>query len=210
MTFFKKFFILLFFLILYFSLCYIKVELASNGSKKIENVDAVLVLGAAQYNGTASPALRERTLTGINMFNKYHAKYIILSGGFGNGDKYSEAEVSAKIVRQSGIPESAIIIENSAKTTYDSMRAVKNIILSKGLLSVVICSDGYHLESSKSIASSLWNKKIKIYTAASNSSIYPKVELSYQKIRETIRIGLAQIVGYRRVSSNGSWFTSKL
>lgn len=205
---FKKAFILVIFLFTYFLFTFVKMQININGSNDQQNVDSVLVLGAAQYNGVASPALKNRTLSAIEVFKSKGAKYIIASGGKAEGDTYSEAEVAANIMRQNGIAESAIIIEDNASTTYDSMTAVNSIIVKNSIGSVAIVSDGYHLASSKDIAKSIWPQDVIISTVASKDPGYSESALLYHKLRETVRIGLAQIIGYRRVSGNGFWVKS--
>lgn len=195
-------------------MAYMKVERNIEGSPEItqdgKSADAVLILGAAQYNGVASPALRSRTISGAETFKKINAKYIITSGGVGEGDTQSEAEVSAQLLREYGINESQIVVENTAKTTYESMAAVKAIIEKNKINSIVIVSDGYHLASSKAMAETIWPSEVKVYTAPSTDPGYSPESLSYQKIRETVRIGLAQVAGYRRISHNAVWFTSRV
>src|SRR5689334_2552410 len=58
--------------------------------------DAIVVLGAAQYNGWPSPVLRARLDHGLALYREGLAPTIVVTGGVGRGDKESEAMVARR------------------------------------------------------------------------------------------------------------------
>jgi uncharacterized SAM-binding protein YcdF (DUF218 family) len=107
--------------------------------------DAIVVLGAAQYNGRPSPVLRARLDHAYELFKNGDAPAIITTGSYGPDPNFSEAQVSTKYLVQRGIEPSNIVTEQGSGTTYDSIRAASNMAHQKGWHSVLVVSDGFHL-----------------------------------------------------------------
>ncbi|MGH7499864.1 MAG: YdcF family protein, partial [Gemmatimonadales bacterium] len=59
-------------------------------------VDAIVVLGAAQYNGRPSPVLRARLDHGFDLWRDTLATRIVVTGGIGDGARMSEATVGQR------------------------------------------------------------------------------------------------------------------
>ncbi|HSK21374.1 MAG TPA: YdcF family protein, partial [Longimicrobiales bacterium] len=49
-------------------------------------VDAIVVLGAAQYNGRPSPVLQARLDHALDLYDRGLARHLIFTGGTGVGD----------------------------------------------------------------------------------------------------------------------------
>ena len=107
--------------------------------------DAIIVLGAAQYNGRPSPVLKARLDHAYELFKNGYASAIITTGSYGPDPNFSEAQVSTKYLVQRGIDPAKILTEQGSGTTYDSIRAASNLIRQKGWNSVLVVSDGFHL-----------------------------------------------------------------
>jgi uncharacterized SAM-binding protein YcdF (DUF218 family) len=107
--------------------------------------DAIVVLGAAQYNGRPSPVLKARLDHAYELFQKGYARAIITTGSYGPDPNFSEAQVSTKYLEQRGVDAGNIVTEQGSGTTYDSIRAASNLIHQKGWKSVLAVSDGFHL-----------------------------------------------------------------
>src|SRR5436853_6188895 len=65
--------------------------------------DAIVVLGAAQYNGRPSPVLKARLDHAYELYKKGYAHQIITTGSYGPDPNFSEAQVSTKYLVQRGI-----------------------------------------------------------------------------------------------------------
>lgn len=107
--------------------------------------DAIVVLGAAQYQGRPSPVLRTRLDHAIGLYARGLAPRLVLTGGIAEGDRESEAVVSRNYVLRAGIPDSAILLENDGRTTGQSLRAVGRLLGVRGTRRVVLVSDPFHL-----------------------------------------------------------------
>jgi len=107
--------------------------------------DAVLVFGAAEWNGKPSPVLRERLNHAINIFKQKRVKYIILTGGYGRNSEFSEAVVSAEYCMRNGIKKENIIIENISNSTIENIYYAKKKARNYKIKSYIFVSDPMHL-----------------------------------------------------------------
>lgn len=106
---------------------------------------SIVVLGAAQYDGKPSPVLRARLDHGIDLWNRGMGKVFVLTGGQGYGDTTSEAAVGRSYAKRHGIPDTAILMENSGRTTRESMLGVAEILEKRGINSAILVSDPFHM-----------------------------------------------------------------
>jgi uncharacterized SAM-binding protein YcdF (DUF218 family) len=107
--------------------------------------DAIVVLGAAQYWGRPSPVLRARLDHAVGLWRRRMAPRVVLTGGVGVGDTTSEAAVSRKYVIGQGIPDTAILLETTGRTTQESLRSVAALLRSRNEESVILVSDPFHM-----------------------------------------------------------------
>ncbi len=106
---------------------------------------SIVVLGAAQYDGKPSPVLRARLDHAIDLWNRRLGKVIVFTGGQAYGDTTSEAEVGRSYARKHGVPDSAILLETKGRTTRESMLAVADTLGTRGITSVILVSDPFHM-----------------------------------------------------------------
>jgi uncharacterized SAM-binding protein YcdF (DUF218 family) len=107
--------------------------------------DAIVVLGAAQYNGRPSPVLKARLDHAFELYDKGMAHAIITTGSYGPDLNFSEAEVGRKYLVQRGVSVADIVTEQGSGTTHDSIQAASALLKAKGWKSAVVVSDGFHL-----------------------------------------------------------------
>jgi uncharacterized SAM-binding protein YcdF (DUF218 family) len=107
--------------------------------------DAIVVLGAAQYWGKPSPVLRARLDHAVQLWRRGIAPRVVLTGGVGVGDTTSEAAVGRKYIIRAGIPDSAILLETTGRTTSESIRSVARMLGSRDRRSVILVSDPFHM-----------------------------------------------------------------
>lgn len=110
-----------------------------------QDADAILVLGAAQYNGRPSPVLRARLDHALELHRQGRAQWLIVTGGIGVGDTLSEAEVSRRYAVRNGVPDSMILAERQGQTSAQSVRAATALMHERGLRSALVVSDSYHM-----------------------------------------------------------------
>jgi uncharacterized SAM-binding protein YcdF (DUF218 family) len=107
--------------------------------------DAIVVLGAAQYNGRPSPVLKARLDHAIELFRAGLAPMLVVTGGIGTGDRVSEASVGHRYLRSHQIPDSAIIVRPDGRTTEESMRSVAEWMHERELARALLVSDPFHM-----------------------------------------------------------------
>jgi uncharacterized SAM-binding protein YcdF (DUF218 family) len=107
--------------------------------------DAILVLGAAQYNGRPSPVLRARLDHALDLHGRGLAPLLIFTGGVGTGDTLSEAEVSRRYAVRAGVPDSLILVERAGETSAQSVGAAAALMRAHGLRTALVVSDSYHM-----------------------------------------------------------------
>jgi uncharacterized SAM-binding protein YcdF (DUF218 family) len=107
--------------------------------------DAILVLGAAQYNGRPSPVLRARLDHALDLHGRGLAPLLIFTGGVGAGDTLSEAEVSRRYAVRAGVPDSLILVERAGETSAQSVGAAAALMRAHGLGTALVVSDSYHM-----------------------------------------------------------------
>ena len=108
------------------------------------SADAIVVLGAAQYDGRPSPVLRARLDHAIALYRQGVAPVMIMTGGVGAGDTVSEAVVARRYAIRAGVPAAAILTEKGGQRSVESMRAVAQLMRSHRLRSAILVSDPFH------------------------------------------------------------------
>lgn len=110
------------------------------------NADAIVVLGAAQYNGRPSGALQARLDHAIELYKAGYAPYLITTGGNLPGDRTTEADTGrCYAVRQGGLPASHVLMENTGRTTLESIQHVKALFAEYGFHTALFVSDRSHM-----------------------------------------------------------------
>ena len=96
---------------LYVGGTFVQVWAASrdDGARK---ADAIVVLGAAQYDGTASPALQNRLDHALSLYEDGLAPLVVVTGGRQQGDRFTEATVGYNFLRDHGVPDDAILVRS--------------------------------------------------------------------------------------------------
>jgi uncharacterized SAM-binding protein YcdF (DUF218 family) len=111
----------------------------------LHHADAIVVLGAAQYNGRPSPVLKARLDHALALFRDGWAPRMIFTGGVGTGDTLSEGEVARRYAVEAGIPDSAILVDRAGATSAASVDAAAVLMKANGLHSALLVSDSYHM-----------------------------------------------------------------
>ena len=108
--------------------------------------DAIIVLGAAAYDARPSPVFEERIRHGIDLYQRGLAKKLIFTGGYGGGGaRFSESQVARRYALKHGVPESAILIESSSRTTRQNLEQARKLMQQRGLHRVIVVSDPLHM-----------------------------------------------------------------
>jgi uncharacterized SAM-binding protein YcdF (DUF218 family) len=119
------------------------------------SADAIVVLGAAQYDGRPSPVFQARLDHAVYLYEQGFSATVIVTGGKQAGDRFTEAEAGTNYLIDEGIPSDAILQEQDGRSTLQSMRNVKELTERGDIESLLLVSDPLHSERIKRIAHDL-------------------------------------------------------
>ena len=159
-------------------------------------VDAIVVLGVAQYDGRPSPQLQARLDHALALWQEGISPLVITTGGNQPGDRFTEAETSANyLIKGLGIDYQAVEIlqENSGSTTRESLIGVRDIMQSRGLHSVLIVTDPYHSLRSRLIAQDLG---LVAYVSPTRTSPLRGASAVSRHVREALGVAVAHLIGF--------------
>jgi uncharacterized SAM-binding protein YcdF (DUF218 family) len=115
------------------------------GRDEARAADALVVFGAAEYNGTPSPVFKARLDHAQELDDRELAPLIITTGGNGGDPHFTEGGVARDYLIQQGVAEAKIVSETRSDTTYESVEAVAQILMQRHARTCIAVSDGFHL-----------------------------------------------------------------
>jgi uncharacterized SAM-binding protein YcdF (DUF218 family) len=173
---FRSILLLLVAIAVYFAGTSLLIQYTWKTSKGAES-DVIIILGAAEWNGRPSPALRERLDVAIQLWNRHIAPHIIASGGIGLGE-LSEAEVMKRYLVRHGVPDNAIETEAHSKNTLQNLQNSQAIMQKNNWSDAVIVTHGFHV-----LRASLMAKSLGLHATLEPVQIVP-ANLTYYTLRE--------------------------
>lgn len=112
---------------------------------EIRSVDALLVMGAAQWDGNPSPVLEARLVEAVRLYRLGYARRIIVSGGTAPNDTRSEASVGYEFLVQQRIDPAVIITVAQGTDTRSTLQAVRAEAQSHDIRTYLLVTDPPHL-----------------------------------------------------------------
>jgi uncharacterized SAM-binding protein YcdF (DUF218 family) len=113
-------------------------------ASEIDRADAIVVLGAAQYDGEPSPVFAGRLDHAALLYDQGRAERVLVLGGGQPGDRFTEAEAGRRYLMQKGVPVDAIVPVPEGHTTFESLRAVVPVMRKAGMDTAFLVSDPWH------------------------------------------------------------------
>ncbi|MFL5383743.1 MAG: YdcF family protein [Longimicrobiaceae bacterium] len=166
------------------------VAIALYGKRdEARRADAIVVLGAAQYNGRPSPVLEARLRHAVDLYRRGLATTLIVTGGQAPGDTVSEAVVSRRWAQKEGVPARSILV-TSGMTTRESMHDVARLMKERGMREAILVSDPFHMLRLKLLAKEMGLRGLTSPTRTSPISRNPGQERRFL-LRESIGLPLA-------------------
>ncbi|WP_107983330.1 YdcF family protein [Rhodococcus sp. OK519] len=114
--------------------------------------DAIVVLGAAQYDGTPSSVFEARLDQARKLYEQGVAPAIVTVGGKQEGDEYTEAASGKTYLMDQGVPGGAIVAVEEGSDTLLSVEAVSREMGARGMHSAVLVSDPWHSLRTRTMA----------------------------------------------------------
>jgi uncharacterized SAM-binding protein YcdF (DUF218 family) len=160
---------------------------------------AIVVMGAAQYDGVPSPDLLARVQDANNLWQRHLAPTIVVTGSKETGDKFTEAEASASWLTQHGVPP-ADIIEVGGDDSWTNLSLAAAALEKRGVTKILIATDGFHEDRSLAIASNLG---LQAWPAPTTDSPIKGWATVPYYAKETVGVALGRIIGYSRLHRLG-------
>ena len=142
----------------------------------ISKADAIIILGAA----INTPALYNRSLEGLKMYQEGKADMLVLSGGKVQESDLSEAGYMQKTIKKNSSSTVPTLLDDQSHNTYENIHNAKLLI--PDAQSVIIVSDEYHLARGVLLAKRAGFRTV--YWSAPKANYYKISELAYYYIRE--------------------------
>jgi uncharacterized SAM-binding protein YcdF (DUF218 family) len=183
-------------LLLYYVVTLIQVVRAGRQTDPAP-AEAIVVLGAAQYDGRPSPQLAARLDHALELYEQGVAPVVMVTGGNQPGDRFTEAEASAEYLVDRGVPETAIMREDEGRTTYESLDAAADQLRDAGLDEVVLVTDPYHSLRSRLIAEEVG---LDADLSPTPTSVVTGWSSFRRELAEAGGVAIGRIIGFDRLS----------
>lgn len=113
-------------------------------ASQIDRADAIVVLGAAQYDGEPSPVFAGRLDHAALLYDQGRGERVLVLGAGQPGDRSTEAEAGRDYLMDQGVPAEAIIAVPEGHTTFESLEAAVPVLRDGGMGSAFLVSDPWH------------------------------------------------------------------
>jgi uncharacterized SAM-binding protein YcdF (DUF218 family) len=195
---FKILFLLVLAVVVYFVVTLVQVWLTSRHYDP-RPAQAIVVMGAAQYDGVPSPDLRARLNEALLLFHQGDAGVVAVTGSKEKGDQFTEAEAGARYLETKGVPSTAIV-EAGGDDTWQSLSDVAPMLKGRGDTKILMVTDPFHEDRSMAIASGLGLTPYPTPTQTSPITGWATVPYF---LKEAVGVSLGRVVGYQHLHALG-------
>ncbi|MFZ4718179.1 MAG: YdcF family protein [Ilumatobacteraceae bacterium] len=164
-------------------------------SDQARPVDAIVVMGAAQYDGRPSPQLAARLDHVVDLWDRGLAPLVVTTGSNRPGDRFTEAEASARYLEERGVPGDAIEQVGGA-TSYDSLAAAAALLAARGDDTVLLVSDPYHSLRIRLVSEELG---LIAYVSPTRTSPVTGATAFWREVKEAAGVAVGRVIGFDRL-----------
>lgn len=184
-------------IVMYFAVSLFQVW--STGRSQYQgSVDAIVVMGAAQYDGRPSRQLQARLDHVVELWNQGVAPIVIVTGGNQPGDRFTEAQSSTNYLVEQGVPVAVIVAEDMGRSSWESLQNVAALARERGMTRVVLVSDPYHSLRVRLMAEELG---FQAYTSSTQTGPVKGWNNFKRHLQEAAGVALGRVLGFERVES---------
>ena len=160
--------------------------------------DVIVVLGAARFDGTPSPVLRNRLDHAKGLQEAGVAPAIITVGGNQPGDRFTEGGAGRDYLTSVGADPASVVAVEEGRDTLASLTAVAHEMSQRGWHTATIVSDPAHMARSLAIA-----ERLGIKSQGNPTNAGPGTQVTSEYLsRET--------VGYLYFEGSQQWSTERI
>lgn len=164
-------------------------------SDQARPVDAIVVMGAAQYDGRPSPVLAARLDHVVDLWRRGLAPVVVTTGGKQPADRFTEAEASRDYLAARGVPVSAIRTVEGA-TTLDSLALVADLLRSGDRPRVLVVTDPFHSLRARLVAEEVG---LEAFVSPTRTSAVRGAVAFRREVKEAAGVALGRLLGFRRL-----------
>jgi len=155
-----------------------RVEIAGRRDDA-QRAGAIVVLGAAQYQGEPSPVFQARLDHALQLYRAGTAPLVVVAGAKLQGDRFTEAAAGATYLRGQGLSARSLLPVGVGNDTLSSLEAVAQALGKRGVESVVVVTDPFHTFRSTQLAGDLGLTAYGSPTATSPIAASPSARAYY-------------------------------
>ncbi len=170
---------------------------------ELARAGAIVVLGAAQYNGRPSPVFKARLDHATYLYRAGFSNTLVVTGGKRAGDEFTEAEAGERYLESQGVSSHDIVGENAGRTTLESLRKVGEIARELGVDSLLLVSDPLHSERIKRIAQDLGFEHAYASPASYLELNRTRTTKAIELLREVASLSAYELLGHRKLPTGG-------
>ena len=182
-------------LVVYYGINLIQVWRVGN-SDQARAVDAIVVMGAAQYDGRPSPQLQARLDHVVELWERGLAPVVVVTGGNQPGDRFTEAGASATYLADHGVAPDAIVEENRGHSSWESLHTVAPVLHERGIATLLLVSDPYHSLRIRLMAEELG---FTAFVSPTRTSPVRGSTAFGKEIKEAAGISVGRVIGFDRL-----------
>ena len=183
-------------LVVYLVVTGVQVYQASTRDQAVP-AQAIVVLGAAQYNGRPSPDLAARLDHALTLWQHGYAPLVALTGGREPGDRFTEAEAGRTYLVSKGIPADHLLTDDTGSDSWQSLVSVAHQLELLGDVKVILVSDPFHDARISAMASELGLHGV--VSPTRTSPIKGTATVPYFA-KETLAMAVGRVIGFSRLS----------
>jgi uncharacterized SAM-binding protein YcdF (DUF218 family) len=116
----------------------------TDDARRVDKADAIIVLGAAQYDGRPTNVFVGRLEQAILLYHEGRASTVIVVGGKQPGDQTTEGAAGRDYLIQKGLPSDAVVAEPVGNDTYESLQGAAGFMRAHDMRSAFLVSDPWH------------------------------------------------------------------
>jgi uncharacterized SAM-binding protein YcdF (DUF218 family) len=174
----------------------VQVWQAAGGDDR-RHSEAIIVLGAAQYDGRPSAVFRARLDHAGQLYREGVAPTIVVTGGKQPGDRFTEAGAGAEYLHSLSVPDTAILRETTSHNSWESLAASARFLQRRGIRRVVLVSDPFHSLRIRLIAEELGFDAV---TSPTRTSPISGFDEWLRYATEAVRVAFGRVFGFGRLA----------
>ncbi len=117
-----------------------------SGENQTRPCDVAIVLGAAVSETEVSEVYKQRLNHAVSLYEQELIAAVIVTGGVTPGHRQSDAQIAKGYLLRQGIPEAAVLVEETSTITQENLENAKILMDNQGYQTALIVSDPLHMK----------------------------------------------------------------